>query len=129
MEGNNWQSEEDSLISVETPLSQDTKLSLSGESHSFLPKEIEIENGTNGNESSGKGIDGGNSSTGDNTSTEHSWDFDFDELEKPWPATFERSISLLAGPQMDTDFVDKVTRSPKITPNLSQRRVSGAYKM
>ena len=47
-----------------------------------------------------------------------------DELEKPWPATFERSISLLAGPTMDTDLIDKITKSPRITPNLSKRRVS-----
>lgn len=47
-----------------------------------------------------------------------------DELEKPWPATFERSISLLAGPTMDTDFIANVTKSPKITPNLARRRVS-----
>ncbi len=45
-----------------------------------------------------------------------------DELEKPWPATFERSISLLAGPTMDTDFIDEITKSPKITPNMNALR-------
>ena len=44
-----------------------------------------------------------------------------DEMDRPWPATFERSISLLAGPTMNTTFIDQVTRSPKVTPNLPMR--------
>lgn len=44
-----------------------------------------------------------------------------DEMDRPWPATFERSISLLAGPTMDTTFIDQVTKSPKVTPNLPMR--------
>ncbi len=44
------------------------------------------------------------------------------ELERPWPATFERSISLLAGPTMDTSLIDELTKSPKITPNFRARR-------
>ena len=51
----------------------------------------------------------------------------FDELERPWPATFERSISLLAGPTMDTKFIDDITKSPKITPSLTRRRVRDVY--
>ena len=48
-----------------------------------------------------------------------------DENEKLWPATFERSISLLAGPQMDSKAVDFMTRSPKVVPpHLAQARVS-----
>jgi len=39
-----------------------------------------------------------------------------DELERPWPATMDRSFSLLAGPTLDTKFVDKITKSPKVTP-------------
>jgi len=46
---------------------------------------------------------------------------DADELERPWPATFERSISLLAGPTMDTDFIENMTKSPKITPSMNAR--------
>ena len=65
--------------------------------------------------------------TADFPSIESSNDFDHfvdinDELDRPWPATFERSISLLAGPTMDVDFIEEITKSPKITPNLSQRR-------
>ncbi len=108
--------EEDSLISVETPLSQDTRLSLSEETP-LVPKGNSKEDDKCPSPESGSA----NTSIGD-----HSSDF-FDaehELEKPWPATFERSISLLAGPTMDTDFIEQVTKSPKITPNLSTRRVS-----
>lgn len=34
----------------------------------------------------------------------------------PWPYTFERSISLLAGPKSDVDDIDRITKSPKIIP-------------
>ena len=48
---------------------------------------------------------------------------DEDELDKPWPATFERSISLLAGPIRDTHLIEEITKSPKIiTPNIRDRR-------
>ncbi len=120
----NWQTEEDSLISVETPLSQDTNLSLA-ETSSFIPQDINVDieaNNIGAKESGGDSTGANTSSNG--SSSVHNWEFDLDELERPWPATFERSISLLAGPTMDTDFIDKVTRSPKITPNLSKRRVS-----
>lgn len=39
-----------------------------------------------------------------------------DEMERPWPATMDRSFSLLAGPTLDTNFVEKITKSPKVTP-------------
>lgn len=42
--------------------------------------------------------------------------FGDDELERPWPATMDRSFSLLAGPTLDTNFVEKITKSPKVTP-------------
>ncbi len=112
---NNWHSEEDSLISIETPLSQDTNLSLSERAESFLPNGLE----------EGRAVSNSTENTSNESgSTKSNWEFEFDEQDKPWPATFERSISLLAGPTMDTDFIDKVTRSPKVTPNLSKRRVS-----
>ena len=46
-----------------------------------------------------------------------------EESEKPWPATFERSISLLASPIISTPQAEHFTRSPKPggTP-LSGRR-------
>lgn len=53
--------------------------------------------------------------------------FEESELEKPWPATFERSISLLAGPISDTDFIEQITKSPKITPNIGARRKVRTY--
>ena len=47
----------------------------------------------------------------------------FDEMERPWPATFERSISLLSSPIISAPQADHFTRSPKPggTP-LSSRR-------
>lgn len=44
------------------------------------------------------------------------------EADRPWPATFERSMSLLAGPTSDINFIDEITRSPRVTPNLASRR-------
>lgn len=46
-----------------------------------------------------------------------------EEMEKPWPATFERSIALLASPVVTANQADHFTRSPKPggTP-LSGRR-------
>lgn len=50
------------------------------------------------------------------------------EADRPWPATFERSISLLAGPTSDISLIDEITRSPRVTPNLaSRRRVRSTY--
>ena len=43
------------------------------------------------------------------------------ELAKPWPATFERSISILAVTTMDSTFLEEATRSPKITPLYSMQ--------
>jgi len=53
------------------------------------------------------------------TTTSHSHvedpDGDFaKELEKPWPATFERSMMILAGPIMDEKSVDAYTKSPSV---------------
>ena len=36
-----------------------------------------------------------------------------EEMQEPWPATFERSIMLLASPIITTKDVDFVTHSPK----------------
>jgi len=48
---------------------------------------------------------------------------DVDELNRPWPATFDRSISLLAGPIRDVHYIEEITKSPKIiTPNIRDRR-------
>jgi len=49
------------------------------------------------------------------------------ELEQPWPATFERAVSLLASPTIGTPRdVDRMTRSPlrsvQVTPLLLEAR-------
>ena len=36
------------------------------------------------------------------------------ELEQPWPATFDRGIQLLAGPIMDEKSIDGFTKSPSV---------------
>jgi len=82
---------------------------------------------TNGNAANG---DSGAGNNGIDKSPLLENDFDHfvditekDELDKPWPATFERSISLLAGPIRDTQFIEEITKSPKIiTPNIRDRR-------
>ena len=108
----------DSLLSEETPLSQDTHLSLSEETPLVAKDDLkEVENKSRGS----AGTLSSNTSVGGYYPDFYDAD---NELEKPWPATFERSISLLAGPTMDTKFIEQVTKSPKITPNLSARRVS-----
>jgi hypothetical protein len=37
------------------------------------------------------------------------------ELEQPWPATFDRGIQLLAGPIMDEKSIDGFTKSPSVS--------------
>jgi len=47
------------------------------------------------------------------------------EIEDPWPASFERSVSLLASPYLgDARDIDRMTRSPlrSVTPLLVVRR-------
>ena len=69
----------------------------------------------------GQQVKNGTASNDDN-GFDHYLDVE-DKLEESWPVTFERSISLLAGPTMDSTFIENVTRSPKITPNLFRRKV------
>ena len=50
----------------------------------------------------------------DGSDTQHSHDTDlWDEMDAPWPATFERAISLLASPVIETDRAKEFTKSPK----------------
>jgi hypothetical protein len=37
----------------------------------------------------------------------------WDEMDAPWPATFERAISLLASPVIKADRAEDFTKSPK----------------
>ena len=59
------------------------------------------------------------------TSSQESSFFDDDEMFRPWPATFERSISLLASPMINAEKVDHFTKSPKPgnTPLAERRRL------
>ena len=52
-----------------------------------------------------------------------------DEMSQPWPATFERSISLLASPVVRAKEVDHFTRSPKPggTPLTSIRQMVSSF--
>lgn len=47
------------------------------------------------------------------------------EMDQPWPATFERSISLLASPVINPLEADRFTKSPKPgnTPLAARRRM------
>ena len=47
------------------------------------------------------------------------------EMDRPWPATFERSISLLASPVINWTEADHLTKSPKPgnTPLAARRRM------
>mmetsp|Transcript_26802 Transcript_26802/g.62983 ORF Transcript_26802/g.62983 Transcript_26802/m.62983 type:complete len:121 (-) Transcript_26802:1916-2278(-) len=55
------------------------------------------------------------------------------EMEAPWPATFQRAISLLASPIIKADRVKDLTRSPKPgnTPDAIRNRmlVSSAFNL
>ena len=46
-----------------------------------------------------------------------------DELEKPWPATFERGIQILASPMIDVKKVADYTKSPSVRARY--RKVCG----
>ena len=55
-----------------------------------------------------------------------------DEMERPWPATLDRSLSLLASPLLAgrADYVDAITRSPRfgaapLRPRRRQASVGG----
>ena len=54
------------------------------------------------------------STDSDGSDTQQSHDTDlWDEMDAPWPATFERAISLLASPVIETDRAKEFTKSPK----------------
>jgi hypothetical protein len=74
------------------------------------------------NETTGLLVEEDASSTGTTRSQEDSL---FDEMDRPWPATFERSISLLASPIIKEEEVSRYTKSPKPgnTPLALRRRL------
>ena len=47
-----------------------------------------------------------------------------DELDKPWPATFDRGIQVLASPFLDARKVDEYTKSPSVRARYKNRNVS-----
>lgn len=71
----------------------------------------------------GNGSDGNTDGVGDISegSTNSSVGTEVDELNKPWPATYERSIMILALPTMSANVMEMATKSPKITPGFSRR--------
>lgn len=64
------------------------------------------------------GSDANSSATGaspnDTFSTDTVDDITKGELDKPWPATFDRGIQILAGPIMDEKSIDNYTKSPGV---------------
>ncbi len=54
----------------------------------------------------------------------------WEEMDLPWPATFERSISLLASPVIKAEKAKDFTKSPKPgnTPLALRRRMLVSYK-
>jgi hypothetical protein len=63
----------------------------------------------------------GSDSVGSDKSDSNLWQ----EMDKPWPATFERSISLLASPVIRAEEAKLYTKSPKPgnTPLANRRRM------
>jgi len=60
------------------------------------------------------GVESQLSAGSDGSDTQQSHDTDlWDEMDAPWPATFERAISLLASPVIETDRAKEFTKSPK----------------
>lgn len=45
-----------------------------------------------------------------------------EELEKPWPATFERGIQILASPMLDVKKVADYTKSPSVRARYKKVR-------
>ena len=52
-----------------------------------------------------------------------------DELEKPWPATFERGIQILASPMLDVKKVADYTKSPSVRARYKKVRKKIPHKM
>ncbi len=46
-----------------------------------------------------------------------------EELEKPWPATFERGIQILASPMIDVKKVADVTKPPSVRARYKKVRI------
>lgn len=72
---------------------------------------LSVNNSTNGSE---------NGSAASTTESTRLWD----ELDQPWPSTFERAVGLLASPGVSREKVELYTHSPKpgSTPLALQRR-------
>jgi len=65
-----------------------------------------------------------------NGAVDHAVEFndEVDEMDRPWPATFERSISLLARPNMNPSLVEKATMSPTIYPYSNNNNFNSPYR-
>ena len=63
----------------------------------------------------------GTATSQESNASEQLWE----EMDQPWPATFERTMSLLASPVIGAAEVDEFTKSPKPgnTPLANRRRM------
>lgn len=74
---------------------------------------------------SGSDISSVDSSTPESSSIDDANnDITKDELDKPWPATFDRGIQVLASPFLDARKVDEYTKSPSVRARYKNRNVS-----
>ncbi|KAL9181837.1 hypothetical protein ACHAXT_012180 [Thalassiosira profunda] len=56
--------------------------------------------------------------------TESSVDDIKDELDRPWPATYDRGIQILAGPVMDEKKIDFVSKSPSVRARYRKKPIN-----
>ena len=59
--------------------------------------------------------------------TESSIDGIKEELDQPWPATFDRGIQILAGPVFDEEKIDFVAKSPSVRARYRKKTKSVSY--
>lgn len=90
-----------------TPIEIDASSSTTGEGTPLLST---TNNGVNSDTAT---IDSGSAL---DTSSDDEQKYDIDEIYGNWPQSFERSISILAGPKLDVNSVDQMTRSPRVVP-------------
>jgi len=64
------------------------------------------------------------SSTLTDSSTSILEDITKSELDKPWPATFDRGIQILSGPILDRKKIDDCTKSPGVRARYTKKNLS-----
>ncbi|KAL7532872.1 hypothetical protein ACHAXR_004904 [Thalassiosira sp. AJA248-18] len=82
-------------------------------------------NSSNGNTPRASPSSSVDSSTIDTSvTTESSIDDIKEELDQPWPATYDRGIQILAGPVLDEKKIDFVSKSPSVRARYRKKNVS-----